>query len=346
MVIRVGPNQTFQQASFVQPSDFVRVDPGTFEMGENPPRWSLSDADGGVRDVRKRTIVLSREFWICNHEVTQGEYKELMVWLGKSKSFDRNPSVNQDWFPANRKDNFPVENVTWDQAVEYCIARTQKEFQEGKLPSGWGYRLPTEAEWEYAATCGTWVHPNLVDAYDPEVALNVKAWTAANAGGDTREVKTRKANRWGLYDMLGNVAEWVADWYAPYPTWETWGVALGNWTNDSEFGPSETDPKGPERSHLAPRVYTGRNWGETLKWSDNTDPNAAKPLRVFRGFSFRDKQTSGFTEPYTVTFTGRSKESPQARDRARGFRVVVSKVPAPGRYRPLYPVMKEFKIFK
>lgn len=95
VVIKYGAKQTFQVASFTPPAGFVLINPGEFQMGEyESHRGTLQNADGNVVDVRKRKIVLTREFWMCNHEVTQGEYKELMVSLGKKKDFEKNPSVN------------------------------------------------------------------------------------------------------------------------------------------------------------------------------------------------------------------------------------------------------------
>jgi len=100
-------------------------------------------------------------------------------------------------YPDN--DDKPVAKVNWNQAQAFC--------------EHYGYRLPTEAEWEYAARAGStgrWPFG------EDESRLNDYAWYIQNAGDKTRPVGQKRANPWGLYDMVGNVWEWVADWYGPY----------------------------------------------------------------------------------------------------------------------------------
>ena len=99
--------------------------------------------------------------------------------------------------------NRPVETVSWNDAVAYCRRLTASERTAGRIPSGWGYRLPTEAEWEYAARAGT-----TGATYGP---LDEIAWYGKNADDETHPVGGKKPNAWGLYDMLGNVREWTSD---------------------------------------------------------------------------------------------------------------------------------------
>ena len=126
----------------------------------------------------------------------------------------------------------PVEQVNWEEAVEYCRKLTAKQRAEGLLPDGWEWRLPTEAEWEYAARAGT------TGARYGE--LDTIAWYDGNSGKQTHPVSQKAANAWGLYDMMGNVWEWCADWSGGYPTG------------------SVTDPTGP--SSGSGRVNRGGSW--------------------------------------------------------------------------------------
>jgi formylglycine-generating enzyme required for sulfatase activity len=131
----------------------------------------------------------------------------------------RNPS-------AQPGDDHSVTAVSWKEAQEFCLELSRKE--------GASYRLPTEAEWEYACRAG---------GGDPAEAgeLRTVAWYADNSDGTTHPVGTKAANAWGLYDMIGNVAEWTLDAYAPYPRVE-----------------EEKDPTGPETGTT--RAVRGGAW--------------------------------------------------------------------------------------
>jgi formylglycine-generating enzyme required for sulfatase activity len=113
----------------------------------------------------------------------------------------------------------PMECVTWERARAFCRELTDIERDAGRLPDGYVYRLPTEAEWEYACRAGTKGPYNFEANYTSLGAIRTFAWVDdfnwVNFG--TRAVGTRKPNAWGLYDMHGNVYEWCLDWYGPYP---------------------------------------------------------------------------------------------------------------------------------
>ncbi|MFM7291384.1 MAG: formylglycine-generating enzyme family protein, partial [Planctomycetia bacterium] len=138
--------------------------------------------------------------------------------------------------PGNRKhDDLPVEQVSWDDAVEFCrkLSALPEERQMGRV-----YRLPTEAEWEYACRAGTTTQHMFGNE---ESGLGEYAWFGNNAGGQTHAVGQKKPNAWGLYDVHGNVWEWVNDWYGNYGS----GAVA--------------DPQGPS-SGASDRVIRGGCW--------------------------------------------------------------------------------------
>ena len=139
----------------------------------------------------------------------------------------------------------PVDQVTWHDATNYCAKRTQQETTAGLIPAGSRYRLPTEAEWEYA--CRAWTSTRFYYGDDPGYTnLTSYAWYLDNSGAMTHPVGQKLPNPWGLYDMAGNVAEWCQDWYSEYP------------------GGSVIDPTGPESpvpGFPPDRVLRGGTWG-------------------------------------------------------------------------------------
>ena len=172
----------------VGPNGFVWIVPWTFVMGS-----PLSEADRGGDEVL-HTVTLTQGFWMSDHETTQAEYQLVM---GSNPSFRKGESL-------------PVETVSWNDAVSYCHNLTWLERAAGRITAQMEYRLPTEAEWEYAVRAGT------TGARYGE--LDAIAWHGGNSGNQTHPVKQKAANAWGLYDMMGNVWEWCSDWYGDYPT--------------------------------------------------------------------------------------------------------------------------------
>jgi formylglycine-generating enzyme required for sulfatase activity len=146
-------------------------------------------------------VTISRGYWMGKYEVTQGEYLSLM---------NTNPST----FPGDP--SRPVEFVSWSDATNFCGRLTQRERTAERIPSGWVYRLPTEAEWEYACRAGTTTRFSYGD--DPAYTnLTNYAWYNGNYNGTTHPVGQKLPNPWGLYDMHGSVWEWCQDWYEVYP---------------------------------------------------------------------------------------------------------------------------------
>ena len=227
--------------------EFVWIPAGTFMMG------SPEGEAGRHDDERQHEVRISRGYWMGKYEVTQGEWEEVM------KS---NPSRFKECGPR-----CPVENVSWEDAQEFVRKLNGKE--SGR---GYRYRLPSEAEWEYAARAGTsGATPEgelriLGERNAPE--LDGQAWYGGNSGvtypGGYRcsgweerqydqaercgphPVGQKRANGWGLHEMLGNVWEWTADWYG--------GYASG----------AVRDPKGPGRG--SKRVYRGGGWSDGARY--------------------------------------------------------------------------------
>ena len=176
------------------PSGMAWIPGGSFEIGspqDEPGRY--------VDEGPQHPVTVVKGYWMSKWEVTQNDYQALMIY---------NPSA----FPGDLRR--PVENVTWEQARSYCDKVTARERAAGRLPTGYVYRLPTEAEWEYAARAGTTTRYAFGD---DSTNLTAYAWWTADSVGTTHPVGEKLPNPWGLYDMNGNVFEWCLDWYVAYP---------------------------------------------------------------------------------------------------------------------------------
>ena len=195
----------------------VRIGPGSLMMGS-------TTGPGDERPVHR--VNLTKGFYIGVTEVTQEQWESVMP---------DNPSR----FKGAAR---PVENVVAADCVEFCKLLTQKERAEGKLPEGAEYRLPTEAEWEYACRAGSEANYGFGDS---DTDLADYAWFSKNSVR-TQPVGKKKANAWGLFDMHGNVWEWCSDW-------------KGSYTADEAEDPKGA-PAGPSHGH---RVFRGGSWGNT-----------------------------------------------------------------------------------
>jgi len=154
--------------------------------------------------------------------------------------------------------------VSWGEAEEYCRKLTVKQRDEGLLPVGWEWRLPTEAEWEYASRAGT-TGPRYGE-------FDTIAWHRGNSGSETHDVKQQTANAWGLHDMMGNVLEWCSDWTGDYPTG------------------SETDPTGPNSGSF--RVFRGGSWRASAEFVRSADRNGFVPGDRVNFLGFRPALSS------------------------------------------------------
>jgi formylglycine-generating enzyme required for sulfatase activity len=168
----------------------VWIPPGEFIMGSAPEEIGR-DSDEGPQT----RVVIRDGFYLGKHEVTQGEYQALM---------GVNPSINAG-NPLR-----PVEKLSWYEAMEFCERLTTQAERDGTLPEGWQFRLPTEAEWEYACRAGTTTRFSYGDD-KTELQLGDFGWFTRNSDSMTHPVGLKQPNAWGLYDLHGNVWEWCLD---------------------------------------------------------------------------------------------------------------------------------------
>ncbi len=228
----------------------VLIPAGTFDMGSiaasGAPYYGQSDE----RPVHSVTI--SQSFWMSETEITQAQYQAMM---------GSNPSYSSGA-------NMPVEQVTWHDARAYCAALTAQEQAAGNVPAGMEYRLPTEAEWEYACRAGTTTEFNVGAGLFCGQAIfgySYHSNSSCNSGSPVN-VGSYSANAFGLYDMHGSVWEWCLDSYAGYS------------------GASQTDPF--VTGGLV-RVLRGGGWNNFSYNCRATIRNYYSPGFLYNTFGFR-----------------------------------------------------------
>lgn len=171
---------------------------GSFRMG-NTGKYPDDVYSRGEKPII--AVTLTRAFWLGRTEVTQAQWRAVMGQANNPSHF--------------KGDELPVESVSWDEAEWFCAKLTKRESAAGRLLAGVVYRLPTEAEWEYACRASTTGDFNddssctVPEGKDP--ALDKLGWYGKNSGQKTHPVGRKLANKWGLHDMHGNVWEWCAD---------------------------------------------------------------------------------------------------------------------------------------
>jgi len=222
--------------SKVNPRDelkYMWIPPGTFAMGCSSGDYECVDDEKPAHEV-----TITSGFWLARTDVTQGAYQHVI---------GSNPSINQF-----KGDDLPVDSVTWGEAQAYCQAI--------------GGRLPTEAEWEYAARGAPGSTPARYGKLDDI------AWHSGNSGGKTHEVGEKLPNAFGLYDMLGNVYQWTADWFG-----------------EKYYGASgRRDPAGPSNgAGETLRTLRAFSWGGTLWMARVSARSRQAPGYRNHSFGFR-----------------------------------------------------------
>ena len=224
--------------------EMVWVEPGTFEMG--------GDLNGDEKP--KHEVTLTEGYWLGKYPVTQGEWGKIM---------GSNPSEFKDVGK-----NAPVESVSWEDAQEFIKKLNTREGSAGRLPGGYKYALPTEAQWEYACRAGTTTEFTYGDSLSSRQANfdGDYPYGGASKGpflNKITEVGSYAPNAWGLYDMHGNVCEWCEDWYG----------------EDYYKSSPNTDPDGPASG--VDRVLRGGSWNDLAGNCRSADRGRGSP-------SFRD----------------------------------------------------------
>jgi formylglycine-generating enzyme required for sulfatase activity len=206
--------------------DLILIQAGEFIMGNPRPNDLSPDTE-----KPSHKVTISQPFYMARYPITQEVWREVM---------GNNPSIDK----GNEK---PVTNVSWEDARAFCKALSKLEGRE--------CRLPTEAEWEFACKAGS-----LNGNYEP---LKDFAWYGDNSRGNTHPIGQKEPNKWGLYDMLGNVGEWCLDWFGPYPSRQL------------------SDPTGPNEGRE--RIVRGGGYSHS---ADKCKPTARNPIPPHEKYNF------------------------------------------------------------
>ena len=236
--------------------ELLPVQAGSFRQGSSR---------GYLTEQPERQAQMTTPFWMGRYPVTQMQY-----WLLTRKC----PS----YFVG---EHLPVDTVSWADAMDFCRRLTERERVAGRIPSTLYFRLPTEADWEYSCRSPAAGVPDFCDDDDP-VTLAQFAWYEGNSGGMTHPVGTLAPNRWGLHDMLGNVAEWCMDWFSDY--------------SDS----SVSNPTGPESGNR--KVRRGGGWSSISRRCRPSDRVGVSPECRSALIGFRLVAVNSGTPPYDLKY--------------------------------------------
>lgn len=219
------------------PEQFSLIPAGTFQMGAT---------NGDADELPVHAVTITKAFYVQKTEVTQGQWRAVM-------------GTNPSYFNSCG-DTCPVEMVSWNDIQAFLTKLNQAN-------PGMNFRLPTEAEWEYAARAGT------TGDYGGNGVLEDMGWYVSNAGSKTHRVAQRRPNAWGLYDMHGNVFEWVNDWRGAYPS----GAV--------------SDPTGPSTG--SNRMMRGGSWYHNASYHRSASREGSYPSDRGYAHGFRLARTQG-----------------------------------------------------
>lgn len=232
--------------------------PGSFRMG------SPESEPGHRPDERQVEVTLTSGFWLGKYEVTQKQWQQVMGAFPTKLN-------------AGEGDNFPVYGVSFIQAEEFCRKLTQRARTAKELPVGWEFRLPTEAQWEYACRAGTSTPFSFGTTLTPSLATFGKPYNGTPTGvpgSAATQAGSYPANAWGLHDMHGNEWEWCRDWYH---------ATLPGGTN-----PDLYSQKGVQnRDGTSSRVRRGGAWVESMPFCRSAQRLLYEPERRSDHIGFR-----------------------------------------------------------
>jgi formylglycine-generating enzyme required for sulfatase activity len=286
-------------------ADFVYIAPGTFTMG-SPADEPGHDSWG---DETQHQVTLTHGIYVQTTEVTNQQYMELAQWAYDNGHVTANESYLYDNLDGSTEvlkylgaeyyeiffsngvfscinPDHPVQTVTWYGSVAYCdwlslqqgLVRAYShdtwQCNGGNPYTAAGYRLPTEAEWEYACRAGTttaFVNGPITGLSCNDPNLDLMGWYCGNANDWTHPVAQKLPNAWGLYDMHGNVFEWCNDWYESY-------------------GGIVTDPAGPGTG--SDRVIRGGDWLSDAQYCRSAFRYSLNPVGAGNGLGFRPGRSS------------------------------------------------------
>ncbi len=257
------------------PEGYALIDAGSFTMGSPP-----GEVGKGI-DEAQYDVTLTRSFRLTKTEVTWSQWNAVRADATQMGYTDI--ATGRNGSDDDVSGHHPVTEVSWWDAIKWCnlqseieektpVYYTSSDFGSGNVlrtgtPTPYadfdadGYRLPTEAEWEYACRAGS------TTPYNGD-SLDTVGWHAGNSGGSTHPVAEKTPNDWDLFDMHGNVWEWCWDWYASYPDG------------------SATDPVGP-RSKISSRMRRGGHWNLSRVGCRSADRDYFKPNYRLNIMGFR-----------------------------------------------------------
>ena len=241
-----APGQNYTENAFGINMKMVYVQGGSYNMG-------CTGEQGGDCDADEKTVryVTVSDFYIGQFEITQAQWQAVM---GTSVYQQQSKAGGSSTYGTGN--DYPMYYVSWEEAKEFCRRLSQ---QTGKT-----YRLPTEAEWEYAARGGKKTQNT---KYAGGYSLDYVGWYTSNSGGKTHAVGTKNANELGIYDMSGNVWEWCEDWYGDYRSYDT----------DNPTGASSGSS----------RVLRGGSWDYGAAYCRVSNRDNRSPGYRFSGLGFR-----------------------------------------------------------